>query len=68
MEIVRKVAMLSFVHAPEIEIFPSAKLHILSRNYFLKNTALIANTESGSIVNVGKMEVMLHVSQAIIND
>ena len=38
MEKVRKVAMLSFVHAPGIEIFPSAKLHILSRNYFLKNT------------------------------
>ena len=32
-EIVRKVAMLSFVHAPEIEIFQSAKVAILSRNY-----------------------------------
>ena len=32
-EIVRKVAMLSFVHAPEIEIFQSVKVAILSRNY-----------------------------------
>ena len=33
MEIVRKVAMLSFVHAPEIEIFQSVKVAIFSRNY-----------------------------------
>ena len=43
MEKVRKVAMLSFVHAPEMEIFLSAKLHILSRNYFLKNTPSITS-------------------------
>ena len=45
MEKVRKVAMLSFVHAPEIEIFPSAQLHILSRNYSLKNTPLVLHEE-----------------------
>ena len=33
MEKVRKVAMLSFVHTPEIEIFQSAKIAILPRNY-----------------------------------
>ena len=33
MEIVRKVAMLSYVHALEIEIVQSAKEAILSRNY-----------------------------------
>ena len=33
MEIVRKVAMLSYVHAPEIEIVQSAKVAIFSRNY-----------------------------------
>ena len=33
MEIVLKVARLSNIHAPEIEIFQSAKVAILSRNY-----------------------------------
>ena len=32
-EILRKVARLSNIHAPEIEIFQSAKVAILSRNY-----------------------------------
>ena len=33
MEIVRKVAIRLFVHAPEIEIFQSAKVAIISHNF-----------------------------------
>ena len=41
MDLVRKVAMLSYLHALEIEIFQSAKLAILSRNYGSSTVNLI---------------------------